>query len=112
MTHDPDMTVTEITTLTTDRVRRNVAALMAIYRVSQQKLAKQIDMSRPTIQKRLADGQWKVEELGRLAVYFQVPESVLFSDPDDLFKTLSDLGFRPPTWTSAWAVQMPLLLAS
>lgn len=92
------MTITEIGAAgaaASERVRRNVQILMRLNNTTQAKLAKGIGISRPTIQKRLTDGEWKIGELGRLAAFYGLPETVFSEDPEALLSRLGDLGFKP-----------------
>lgn len=80
-------------------ISRVVRTLLALKGKEQVELARHLNLSEPTISRRLnktGDHRrpWRVDELYDVADFLEVPVTLLLSDPDDLLKV-------PTSWFEA-----------
>lgn len=75
-----------MTTATREPVAGAVRVLAAWHGVSLPTVAADLGFSVRTWRRRLAEGDWSVQEVRQLADYFGVPPAALLDGPDKLFR--------------------------
>lgn len=91
---------------TTERSPRNnnisriAKGLLAVSGRKQGELAEVLGLSDSGMSRRLKGGEWSVDDIDRLAQFFDVPLSTFFKRPEDLF-TPSEQGKDVSIWDNA-----------